>query len=173
MAVTDERRQELRRKFLKLGSGELVAAAIFTVVAFRSQLAPLRDAGSQAALWSALAPLLVILVQAGVYWLLARTWVGRRPMPVGLAGLYRSFRVVDPILLLAGLVGVITWMPDQPLATAVVLAVWLLALIEYVNYFVVRLAYPPSQWLAKIGQWRTPRLVLDMTHRSSVQGDLF
>ncbi len=45
------------------------------------------------------------------------------------------------------------------------LCVWALGVIEFVNYFVVRLAYPPSQWFSKVGQWREPRLLPDMTHR--------
>lgn len=43
--------------------------------------------------------------------------------------------------------------------------IWLFGVIEFVNYFVVRLVYAPREWLGNIGQWRTPRLVLDMTHR--------
>lgn len=72
----------------------------------------------------------------------------------------------DAFLLLAGLVGVFVWAPDEPLVTALVVAVWTFGVLEFVNYFIVRLAYPPSQWLRKVGQWRTPRLVLDMTYRT-------
>lgn len=162
MESADDRREALRRTYRKLGVGELVAAAMFAFIALAKSP---DDWEGRAAAWSALAPLLVILVQAGVYWLLARAWVDQRPMPHGLANLYRSFRVLDPVLLLAGLVGVLAWAPDRTFVTVLLLAVWAFGAVEFVNYFVVRLAYPPRQWLSSIGQWRTPRLVLDMTHR--------
>ena len=53
----------LRREYLRLGSGELAAAAVFAAVATR-----LADRAGPA-LWAAAAPLLVILVDAGAYWL--------------------------------------------------------------------------------------------------------
>lgn len=165
MAAVDQRRAELRRKYLSLGLGELVAAVLFASLAFINAR-QLADRDAQAALWSALTPLLVILVQAGIYWLLARSWVGRRPMPAGLVALYRTFRPINALILLVGLIGVSAWAPDDALVAALVFAVWTFGVIEFVNYFIVRLAYPPSQWLSRVGQRQTPRLVLDMTDRS-------
>lgn len=147
---------------MNLGLGELTAAAIFVWIGLTQASAQLSDRDSRAALASALVPLLMILVQAGGYWLLARNWVLRRPMPGGLAALYRVFRVLDAVLLVVGLVGVIVWLPDRPLAAALIAAGWLLGALEYVNYFIVRLAYPPRQWFGRVGQWRRPTLVHDM-----------
>lgn len=141
---------------MSLGTGELAAAAVFAAV---PQLTGYQD---QVALWSALIPLLVILVQAGTYWLLARSWVGQGKMPAALAAAYRAFRVTDPALLLAGLVGVLMWLPDRPASVAAVGVIWLFGVVEYLNYFVVRLAYPVGRWLRSVGQWRTPRLIQDM-----------
>lgn len=117
MTSADQRRTILRRKYLRLGTGEIVAAAAFIAIAVTSVSPRLAGQDARWALWAALIPLVIVPVQAGGYWLLARSWLGRRPMPSGsgLAGLYRTFRAIDPILLLAGLVGVITWIPDQPL----------------------------------------------------------
>lgn len=53
--------------------------------------------------------------------------------------------------------------PSQPLAGGVVVAVWLFGLVEYLNYFVVRLAYSPSVWLSEVVRLRTPRLVEDLS----------
>jgi hypothetical protein len=61
-----------------------------------------------------------------------------------------------------GLVGIVLWWPTEPLASAAVLAVWLFGVIEFANYFVVRLAYPPTQWLAQVGRRRTPQLMKDL-----------
>lgn len=115
-------------------------------------------------------PVLVVLTEAGAYWLLARRWVGRQPMPPALAAVYRVFRVADPALLLAGLVGVLVWWPPHPGAAVTALAVWLFGVAEYVNYFVVRLAYPAHLWLRTVGQFRTPRLVQDLRGSSRPQG---
>lgn len=151
----------MRRRYLSLGLGELVAAAVFAGVAVTT-VAPALDTTGRRALWGALVPLLVVLVQAGVYWLAARGWVLRGGMPSALASVYRAFRVVDVLLLVAGLVVVVVWWPSRPLVALLVLAVWLFGLLEFVNYFVVRLSYPPTAWLREVRRWRTPRLVKDM-----------
>lgn len=144
--MTDDRRTVLRGRYLSLGLGELFAAVVFIGVTTVSVLPLLERPTDALAFWSALVPLLVILVQAGVYWLLARRWVGQGTMPPGLAATYRGFRALDAVLLLAGLVGIIVWFPVHPFAAIGIPFVWLLGVIEYVNYFVVRLAYPPSVW---------------------------
>jgi hypothetical protein len=160
--VPTDRRLTSRRKYLNLGVGELVAGLVFAIVAAAFIAPRLGAASDVAALWSALIPLLVILVQAGVYWLAARSWVERRPMPAALAAVYRAFRVADAAVLAAGLIGVIVWWPESLGVALGVLAVWVFGLLEYVNYFVVRLAYPVGRWFTSVGQWRTPRLMRDV-----------
>lgn len=160
--MTDDRRAALRTRYLSLGLGELFAAVVFIGVTIVSVLPLLERPTDALAFWSALVPLLVILVQAGVYWLAARRWVRQGTMPPGLAAAYRGFRVLDAVLLAAGLVGVIAWFPEHPSAAIGISLVWLLALIEYLNYFVVRLAYPPSVWFRRVGERRTPRLMQDV-----------
>jgi hypothetical protein len=151
----------LRRAYTSLGLGELSAAAVFALVAVSGALPVARSGAGQRALWSALIPLLVILVQAGVYWLLARRWVGRAPMPAAIAAAYRLFRVLDPVLLAAGLAGAVVFGPSGG-GAVLVAGVWLLGVVEYVNYFVVRLAYPLRQWPSRVTRWRTPQLVQDL-----------
>lgn len=90
-------------------------------------------------------------------------------MPTGLASLYRVFQVADVAMLAAGLIGVVVWLPESPVWAAAVLAIWVFAVIEYLNYFVVRLSYPPRRWFGTVTQWRTPRLVQDL--RDSRQPD--
>ena len=105
--MTDAGRREVRRrKYLSLGVGELAAAAVFAAV-----LPRLVGPEDRWAVWFALIPLLVVLLQAGGYWLLARAWVARRPMPASLATVYRAFRWADAMLLTGGLVGVLLWLP--------------------------------------------------------------
>lgn len=115
-----------------------------------------------AGLWSALLPLLIVLFEAGIYWLLARDWVERAPMPRSVGKVYRVLRVLIIGLLAVGMVGVLVWIPASVGLAAMVVAVWLFGLNEYVNYFVVRLSYPVSRWLFFLRQWRQPRLVQDL-----------
>lgn len=160
--MTAEPGLDLRRKYLNLGVGELVATLVFTAIAAAVIAPRLEHRSDAAALWSALIPLLVILVQAGVYWLAARGWVERRPMPAGFAATYRAFRMIDRVLLVAGLVGLVIWWPSSIGAALGLTAVWLFGVLEYVNYFVVRLSYPIGRWFTTVGQWRTPRLMQDL-----------
>jgi len=87
-------------------------------------------------------------------------------MPFGVAATYHLLRVLDAGLLTAGLCAVIVWWPNQTVASIFVMTVWLFGLVEYINYFHVRLSYPLRRWFTTLGQWRTPQLVKDM--RSAV-----
>lgn len=144
------------RRLLRLGTGELVAAAVFALVAARGVAG---SPGAAPAVWNALIPLLAILVQAGVYWLV-RSRASR--LPPAMVAIYRVFRVLDGALLVLGLAGIVLWWPAEPSLAAVVVAVWLFGVVEYLNYFVVRLAYPPARWLSEVGRRRTPRLMKDL-----------
>ncbi|MDV6271796.1 hypothetical protein [Rhodococcus globerulus] len=160
--MLDQSRKRLQDRYLSLGLGELAAAAVFVAVAVGVVMPRLDGPHASAALWSALVPLLVVLAQAGVYWLLARRWVEQAPMPAVLAKFYRVFRVLDAVVLTVGLLGVVTWLPDHLGAAVGIVALWVFGVVEYVNYFVVRLAYPLRRWPFMVGLWRTPRLVQDL-----------
>ena len=159
---SESRRRALDRRLLNLGTGELVAAAVFAGVAVVAVMPRLGDRGDVVALWAALLPLLVILVQAGVYWLLSRGWAGRGRMPARVAAVYRAFRVLDPVLLLAGLAVAVAFAPPTPGLRVLLAAAWLFGVIEYVNYFVVRLSYPVGRWFSEVGKRRAPRIVRDL-----------
>lgn len=64
----------------------------------------------------------------------------------------------------------IVWLPDQPLLALAVLAVWAFGVIEFVNYCLVRLAYPVGRWLTRVGQQRSPRLALDISQGLQSRG---
>ncbi|SED88921.1 hypothetical protein [Ruania alba] len=148
-----------RAAYLRLGTGELAATLAFAVgyLLLRDRFSP----DDQLGLAAAIVPLLLILVQAGIYWLLARRWVGVDAMPAGLAELYSSFRWVNPIVLAVSL-GVLVWQVSTVGAAVLSAGVWLFAVIEHLNYYVIRLAYPASQWLTLVGQRRTPQLMKDV-----------
>ena len=83
-------------------------------------------------------------------------------MPAGLASLYRGFRIIDPALLALGAVGIVALRPGNVGPLVVAVAIWLFVVVEYVNYFVVRLAFPVSRWVEGVAQQRTPQLVKDL-----------
>lgn len=153
---------QLRRTFLSLGVGELAAAAVFVVV--QPMVADqLGDAGGRA-LWWALAPLLVILLQGSTYWLAARSWLPgaeRTRMPRGVALLYRAFRLLNPVMLAVCLAGMLLTGASAG-SLVLCLLVWAFGALEYVNYFVMRLSYPVAQWFALVRRRHTPALVRDV-----------
>lgn len=151
-----------RRKYLSLGLGEISAAVTFLLVGWLAVTPRLGELTDKIALWAALMPLLFVLVAAGGYWLLARDWVGQSPMPFQIAVLFRVIEAMAAGLLLSSLVGILIWLPAGVGWRLFVLAIWLFGVLEFVNYFVVRLAYPLGQWTSGIRQRRTPQLVLDM-----------
>ena len=87
-------------------------------------------------------------------------------MPDAVAAVYRVFRVLDALVLAGSLVAIILWLPSRIPVLVLVIAVWLFALVEYANYFVVRLSYPLTQWASRVGEWRTPQLIRDLRRSS-------
>lgn len=159
---SDERRAPFRRRYLSLGTGEIAAAAAFVSVAVLSIQPLLEGRGERIALWAGLLPPLIVLVQAGTYWLLARSWVGGGRMPAGIAAVYRVLQFLDAALLGVGLLALIWVAPLRPGVLVLGGAVWLFAAAEYINYFYVRLAYPWRTRFRNVRRWRTPRLVRDI-----------
>ncbi|WP_209324023.1 hypothetical protein [Brevibacterium renqingii] len=157
-AVAD-RFRPLRRRLISLGLGEFVAAAVFAVVP--SNLAFVAADGAEAALWFALSPLIFVLVQAGTYWLLARHHLPET-IPRGADRLSRGLRVLDPIVLFGCGIGIVAAWPGSSLSSVLIVFVWLFAVVEYINYFHVRLSYPWSTWTRQVGRRSTPRLARDL-----------
>jgi hypothetical protein len=83
-------------------------------------------------------------------------------MPAAVALTYRILRVLTVGALVAGLIGIIVWWPGDTAAGLLVAGAWVFGAVEYVNYYVIRLAYPVRQLLPGVRQGRTPRLVLDL-----------
>lgn len=159
--MTDQRTRR-RGQYLSLGMGEFVSTLLFAAVGWN--MARPSTVGLGAALWSALVPLLFLLLQAALYWLAARHWVRRTPMPRPLAQLYSALRLVNLAVLALGLGGVLWW--GRSVGTVALLgclAVWGFAVLEYINYFVMRLSYPPLQWWGGVQQRRRPQLMKDVT----------
>jgi hypothetical protein len=93
---------------------------------------------------------------------MARAWVKMRPMPRRVADLYRAFRILDVILVLAAGVYITFHLPSTAWVRVLTLLMWLFAVLEFVNYYVLQLSYPVNEWFVRIGEWRTPRLICDL-----------
>ncbi|MEL4359147.1 MULTISPECIES: hypothetical protein [unclassified Luteococcus] len=155
------RREYLRRRYLSLGTGELVAAVTFAGVfgLYTSTSSSLRPAAP--ILWLSILPLEFILTQGGIYWLAARDWVKRSCMPPLLAGSFAVLTWANPLLLLAA-VGMLAWQRPAGSAAALAVACVVFGAIEYVNYFWIRLSYPWKSWARQVTQWRRSRLRQDL-----------
>lgn len=162
MVETDDRRSALRRRYLWLGLGELAAVVVFVYAALTVVAPRLGNAHAGVSFLVGVAPLVLVLSQAGAYWLLARAWVQVRPMPRRLARLYRAFQVLDVFVLLVAGAYIAVHLPSTRWAGALAVAVWLFAVVEFANYYLVRLSYPWDQWFTMVGQRRTPRLIQDL-----------
>ena len=162
MVGTEDRRAALRRRYLSLGLGELAAVVMFVYAALTVVVPRLGSDQAVASFLVAVVPLVLILSQAGAYWLLARTWVEVRSMPRSLARLYRTLQVLDVLVLLAAGIYIAVDLSSTRWAGTMAVLVWLFAVVEFTNYYVVRLSYPWAKWFTKVGQWRTARLVQDL-----------
>jgi hypothetical protein len=150
-------REALRRKLVGLGIGELAAAGVFLLAASRA----VADRGAGPAIWLALAPLVLVLAQAGAYWLLRSRSLGR-PLPRAVAATYFFLRFFNVVALVVCLCAAMWWWPSDPVVATLAAAAWIFGLIEYLNYFVVRLSYPRTRWFAEVGRRRTPQLLKDL-----------
>lgn len=159
MAEPADRRELRRRQYLSLGLGELVAAGVFAGVAtwYGADL----GADGRLAVLGAVGPLVLVLVAAGVYWLLARRWVGVTPMPRALALTYVGLGVLAALLLAGGLVVTLLARPSTGWLVLLVL-VWGFGVVELVNYSIRRLAFPITGWWSGVAQGRTPQLARDV-----------
>lgn len=150
-----------RRRLLNLAGGELTASAVF-IVAVVIGVQPRTGAAAVVPLWVALAPLVLILVQAAFFWLLRAGWMHTRP-PHWFGAVYGALRVMDPVLIVGcAVASVLLWDVAGPGVRVLCVAALLFGVIEYLNYFVVRLSYPIATWASRVGARRTPRLVIDL-----------
>lgn len=156
-----QRRDYLRRRYLELGAGELAAVASFVIAL--SAIVSTNDLSSQDSqtLWLALAPLEFILLQGAGYWFAARSWVKKTSAPRWFRVLYTFFLWLNPLVLLGGAMAIVVAEHTRMNLVLGGLSV-AFGVIEYVNYYWIRLSYPVRTWFTTVTQWRTPRLRLDL-----------
>ena len=133
-------RGHIKQKLYSLASGELVALAVFWLnfLLFKKYLV------RPQALISIVYPLLLvslILLQGSLYWWILIKRLSKPNFAIKQTGpIYNLLRQVDLILLALGMPIILIEFSSWPVSLIAV-AIWLFALIEWINYFHWQLSY--------------------------------
>ena len=146
-------RGHIKQKLYSLASGELVALAVFWLnfFLFKKYLA------TPQALISIAYPLLLvslILLQGSLYWWILIKRLRKPNFAINQTGpIYGLLRQVDLILLALGMPIILIEFSSWPVSLIAV-AIWLFALIEWINYFHWQLSYSlnPLVLLSKVAK---------------------
>ena len=146
-------RGHIKQKLYSLASGELVALAVFWLnfLLFKKYLV------RPQALISIVYPLLLvslILLQGSLYWWILIKRLSKPNFAIKQTGpIYNLLRQVDLILLVLGIPIILIEFSSWPVSLIAV-AIWLFALIEWINYFHWQLSYSlnPLVLLSKVAK---------------------
>ena len=143
----------IKQKLYSLASGELVALAVFWLNFFLFKKYLVRPQ----ALISIAYPLLLvslILLQGSLYWWILIKRLRKPNFAIKQTGrIYGLLRQVDLILLALGMPIILIEFSSWPVSLIAV-AIWLFALIEWINYFHWQLSYSlnPLVFLSKVAK---------------------
>ena len=143
----------IKQKLYSLASGELVALAVFWLnfLLFKKYLV------SPQALIAITYPLLLvslILLQGSLYWWILIKRLSKHNFAIKQTGpIYGLLRQIDLILLALGMPIILIEFSSWPVSLIAV-AIWLFALIEWINYFHWQLSYSlnPLVFLSKVAK---------------------
>ena len=146
-------RGHIKQKLYNLASGELVALAVFwfDFLLFKKYLL------SPQAVISIVYPLLLvslILLQGSLYWWILIKRLSKPNFAIKQTGrIYGLLRQVDLILLALGMPIILIEFSSWPVSL-IAIAIWLFALIEWINYFHWQLSYSlnPLVLLSKVAK---------------------
>lgn len=133
-------KDKVKKELVSLCLGELAAALSFWLCFFLLKNR-LGDVNSLVTILYPLSLLTFILLQGSIYWAilirrLSKPQFGSASVPK----LYGCFRILDLVLLISGF-PFIVWNAQSVLVTILATLIQLFALIEWVNYFLLRLSY--------------------------------
>ena len=146
-------RGHIKQKLYSLASGELVALAVFWLNFFLFK----KWLTTPQALIAIAYPLLLvslILLQGSLYWWILIKRLSKPNFAIKQTGrIYGLLRQVDLILLVFGIPLILIKISSWPVSLIAV-AIWLFALIEWINYFHWQLSYSlnPLVLLSKIAK---------------------
>lgn len=133
-------KEKVKKELLSLCLGELAAALSFWLCFFLLKNR-LGDVNSLVTILYPLFLLTFILLQGSIYWAilirrLSKPQFGSASVPK----LYGCFRILDLVLLISGF-PFIVWNAQSVRVAIIATLIQLFALIEWINYFLVRLSY--------------------------------
>ena len=146
-------RGHIKQKLYSLASGELVALAVFWLNFFLFK----KWLTTPQALISIAYPLLLvslILLQGSLYWWILIKRLRKPNFAIKQTGrIYGLLRQIDLILLALGIPVILIKFSSWPVSL-IAIAIWLFALIEWVNYFHWQLSYSlnPLVLLSKVAK---------------------
>ncbi|MGT2730226.1 MULTISPECIES: hypothetical protein [Streptococcus] len=133
-------KEKVRKELVSLCLGELSAVLSFWFCFFLLK----NRLGDWNSLFSTLYPLTLltfILLQGSIYWaILIRRLSNPQFGSVNVPRIYGGLRILDLLLLISGF-PFIVWNTQSILGTILATLIQLFALIEWVNYYLVRLSY--------------------------------
>ena len=133
-------KENVRKELVSLCLGEFTAVLSFWFCFFLLKNR-LSDWSSLATILYPLSLLTFILLQGSIYWAILIRRLSKPQFGSGsVPKLYGGFRILDLILLISGF-PFIVWNTQNILGTILAALIQLFALIEWVNYFLVRLSY--------------------------------
>ena len=133
-------KEKVRKELVSLCLGELVAVLSFWFCFFLLKNR-LGDENSLVTILYSLSLLTFILLQGSIYWAILIRRLSNPQFGSGsVPKLYGGFRILDLVLLISGF-PFIVWNTQSFQVTILATLIELFALIEWVNYFLVRLSY--------------------------------
>ena len=133
-------KEKVRKELLSLCMGELTAVLSFWFCFFLLKNR-LGDVNSLVTILYPLSLLTFILLQGSIYWAILIRRLSNPQFGSGtVPKLYGCFRILDLVLLISGF-PFIVWNTQSVQVTILATLIQLFALIEWVNYFLVRLSY--------------------------------
>ena len=132
--------EKIKKKLTNLWTGELAAVVAFWLCFFSIKVW-LVDTKMVILILYPLVVLSFILLQGSVYWYILLKRMSKPLFLVEYAGnIYGILKMIDVILLCMG-VPVILLNHSNIIVTALSIFIWLFSIIEWINYYVVRLSY--------------------------------
>ena len=133
-------KEKVRKVLVSLCLGEFTAVLSFWLCFFLLKNR-LGDWNSLATILYPLSLLTFILLQGSIYWAILIRRLSKPQFGSGsVPKLYGGFRILDLVLLISGF-PFIVWNTQSVQVTIIATLIQLFALIEWVNYFLVRLSY--------------------------------
>ena len=138
--IMNIQKEKVRKELMSLCLGEFTAVLSFWFCFFLLKNR-LGDVNSLVTILYSLSLLTFILLQGSIYWaILIRRLSDPRFGSGSVPKLYGGFRILDLVLLISGF-PFIVWNTQSVQVAIIVMLIQLFALIEWVNYFLVRLSY--------------------------------